>query len=363
VSGSRWRLAAAIAVAIAVDGTAFGGTPNGAGAGTLTARLEFERGPGAELCPAPELVKRAVIGRLGLDPFTDDGVRRIRCTVNGDAGGLRARIEITDDPAQEPAERLLSSPRRDCNDLAEAIELALSIAINPMLALVPASAPVAAPVSAPAATSPTPAPVRAVGRTVPPTPQVAAVVAVASLSPATPPPLPVVRVRSAGRPTARVLSLRLDALAAAGVGPAPALGGGLGLSVRQRQLSLEIDARAIGPSGAAAGGGRVVTWVGMLSLAPCAHWSSFAGCAVGSVGGMWAEGEGFALSETSTVPYFAAGARLAWERSLGDRWWLRAALDASAVVGRARLLLSGRDAWVSPRVNAVLGLGAGVHFP
>ena len=55
--------------------------------------------------------------------------------MSADTAGLHARIAIAGDADRLPAERLLSSARLDCRDLADSIELALSIAINPRLAL------------------------------------------------------------------------------------------------------------------------------------------------------------------------------------------------------------------------------------
>src|SRR4051794_6145771 len=120
--------------------------PSLAAARIASARLTVERGQGAELCPDPHALRDAVVRRLGVDPFTDDGVTDIHVTVSGDSTGLHARIAIAGDPNRLSAERLLSSARLDCRDLADSIELALSIAINPRIALALSAPP---PVSAP----------------------------------------------------------------------------------------------------------------------------------------------------------------------------------------------------------------------
>ena len=338
--------------------------PSLAAARVSSARLTVERGKGAELCPAPQAVREAVVRRLGLDPFTDDGVADIHVTVSADTAGLHARIAIAGDANRLPAERLLSSARLDCRDLADSIELALSIAINPRLALAP-SAPVAAPppVSGPAPPPPSgPAPLPA-SSTAPPS----ARLPTAPQAPARPPVVVANREEAgAAGPRAKVggqLSLGVDALGTAGLGPGPALGAGVDVGIRRRRWSLELDARAVMPSSTDLTGGTVTAWLGMLALAPCGHFHAFAACAVGGFGALRGRGEGFVLTGSATLPTFSVGARVAWERPVGERWWLRTSAELNAVVGRAHLLVDGNEAWASPRINAILVVTGGSRFP
>jgi hypothetical protein len=330
--------------------------PSLAAARVTSARLTVERGKGAELCPAPQAVREAVVRRLGLDPFTDDGVTDIDVTVSADTAGLHARIAIAGDANRLPAERLLSSARLDCRDLADSIELALSIAINPRLALAP-SAPVAA---APPASGPAPLPASS---TAPPS----ARLPTAPPAPASPPVVLANREEAgAAGPRAKVggqLSLGVDALGTAGLGPGPALGAGVDVRLRRRRWSLELDARAVMPSSADLAGGSVTAWLGMLALVPCGHFHAFAACAVGGVGALRGRGEGFVLTGSATLPTFSVGARVAWERPVGERWWLRTSAELNAMVGRAHLLVDGNEAWVSPRINAILVVSGGSRFP
>ena len=346
--------------------------PSLAAARVTSARLTVERGKGAELCPAPQAVREAVVRRLGLDPFTDDGVTDIHVTVSADTAGLHARIAIAGDANRLPAERLLSSARFDCRDLADSIELALSIAINPRLALAP-SAPVAAP-PPPSGPAPPPAAVAAPPPAAEPAPLPASSTAppsarlpTAPQAPASPPVVVANReeVGAAG-PRAKVggqLSLGVEALGTAGLGPGPALGAGVDVGLRRRRWSLELDARAVMPSSADLAGGTVTAWLGMLALAPCGHFHAFAACAVGGVGALRGRGEGFVLTGSATLPTFSVGARVAWERPVGERWWLRTSAELNAVVGRAHLLVDGNEAWVSPRINAILVVSGGSRFP
>src|SRR5258706_10864334 len=56
-------------------------------------RLEYARRAGAERCPDEDQVRRAVVARLGYDPFVDDGEERLGRAELAPAGrALRARI-------------------------------------------------------------------------------------------------------------------------------------------------------------------------------------------------------------------------------------------------------------------------------
>src|SRR3954463_8794117 len=98
------------------------------------ARLFVERLPGAESCPSDDELKDAVARRLGFDPFHPRATRELRCTVRRAGGSFRAHIEIGDSSAAaRPAGRDLISRGDDCAELAEALELAVGIAINPLV--------------------------------------------------------------------------------------------------------------------------------------------------------------------------------------------------------------------------------------
>jgi hypothetical protein len=140
------------------------------------------------------------------------------------------------------------------------------------------------------------------------------------------------------------------------------VGGEVNASVRSGLWSLELDGRAVGPSSAEVAGGTVSAWAAALALAPCRHVGSFAACVVGSAGVLRGGAQGFAIARSTTLPTFSAGARAVWEQPVGERWWLRAGADFGAVIGRAHLLVDGNEAWVSPRINATLVIGAGARF-
>src|SRR5262245_34038263 len=98
------------------------------------AQLRYARGPGAERCPDDATLRAAVTARLGYDPFTavaDGDVTIITVAIARAGRGLRAVIDL--EARGSPAgRRVLASPRPGCDDLAPTLELAISIAIDPL---------------------------------------------------------------------------------------------------------------------------------------------------------------------------------------------------------------------------------------
>jgi hypothetical protein len=75
-----------------------------------------------------------------------------------------------------------------------------------------------------------------------------------------------------------------------------------------------------------------------------------------------AQGERFAVTDTTTLPTFSAGARVALERSVGDNWWFKVSAEVNALLGRAHLLLDGNEVWVAPRINGLVVVSGGKRF-
>src|SRR4051812_6957439 len=124
-----------------------------------TARLHVERLPGAESCPSDDELKAAVARRLGFDPFQPLASREIRCTVRRAEGFFRAHIEIGGGRvAGPPTGRDLISRGDDCAELAEALELAVGIAITPLVIARPTATPAPPPPAAPSPLAAPPAP-------------------------------------------------------------------------------------------------------------------------------------------------------------------------------------------------------------
>jgi hypothetical protein len=321
-------------------------------------RLTVERQAGAEACPDERELRGALIGRLGFDPFDDAATREIRCSVRRDdgAGAYHARIQVVSGAAPASGGRELTSRRGDCAELAEAVELAVGVAINPLVA--PAPAPTAA-VTPPEPTPPenrdppAPASAREPPAHRPTTAPEAAPAVAQAIAPA---PVP---ARAARRTQ---IGVRADAGAALGFGPGAAAAVGLGASLRRRALSLDVETRFVAPSSAALVGGSVSAWSWNASLGPCLHRGPAAVCAVASAGVLRASTTGLAMTGAATAPTVAVGARGLLELPISPRLRLRWAAEVGAPLVTVHLAVDGRDAWTSPRVNALSSLGLGLIF-
>ena len=298
------------------------------------AQLAYERGPGAEECPDEGEVRDAVAARLGYDPFVSVAPTHVTATIQRAAGSLRATVRVEREAERRPpSPRVLTSRENDCAELASAMTLAISVAIDPLSfsrPAPPAEATAPAPAPAPART---PAPARA-----------------AATTPATTP-----------SPSAPGAHARLGAalVGSLGAAPGPTLGAELLGGVRYEQLSIDLEARADLPrtSDETESGGRVRSSLLVATLAPCLHAGALAGCALGAVGIVLAEGTGVAVPRSDTGLYAAVGARAAIELPMSAELRVLASLEALLDLTPASLQLDGRDVWTTPRVAGAARAG------
>jgi hypothetical protein len=200
------------------------------GAAPPSARLVFNRGTGADSCPSEAEIRGGVARRLGFDPFADDAPKRIHCELERSGGLFRAHIKVTAASAAPVAERRLVSPRKDCAELAAAVELALSVAINPASAAPPA-ADVEPPRPSDAAVEPEPAPTAQPAVEAPLAPPPPALVTTAPAIARSSPRLP---ARAA--PRSYALLAAADAGVGFGLGPGATLATGAGIPIVWRTL-------------------------------------------------------------------------------------------------------------------------------
>src|SRR5262249_39931632 len=123
-----------------------------------TAELVYTRAAGVEDCPDEAAFRAAVEARLGYDPFRAEAAQRFRAEVFAADDELVGHLVLVDDAGASSGVRAFRAGA--CSELAAAMALALSIAINPNLAT-EASAPAAETETAPPSTPPVapPAPV------------------------------------------------------------------------------------------------------------------------------------------------------------------------------------------------------------
>jgi hypothetical protein len=146
-----------------------------------------------------------------------------------------------------------------------------------------------------------------------------------------------------------------------GVASAPAVSGGftLGVGLRYGWLSLAAEGRVDLPASTEViGGGRVSSALYLGALLPCLHLGPFSGCAVVKAGALRGEGHDLPLADAVTLPYLAAGARLAGELSLFRPLSIRIYGDFTGALARAVLrdTMTQEVLWRMPPVSGAFGL-------
>lgn len=91
-------------------------------------RLLWIREEGAGSCPGPSSIARGVRERLGYDPFRDDARAAIEAHVDRSGGVWAVSLRFSDGARE--ARKRFESPSPDCAAVAQAAELAISLAIQ-----------------------------------------------------------------------------------------------------------------------------------------------------------------------------------------------------------------------------------------
>jgi hypothetical protein len=313
-----------LTVALAAIGVGFGVlAPSVARADAPpTVRLDYRADP-ASGCPDGDALAAGVTGRLGRDPFAAGAPRALEVDVRSTPAGREARIVVRRGDAIE-GERRLASDRPTCTELAEELEFAIALAIDPAAgaAIVP-SAPVAPP----------PAPTRVV-------------VVAAAPAPARAPP--------------HRTALEVGVLVAEGTSPGRTAGvaGGIRRELGRWSLGTELRLDRSGertlPGGARVGGGLVaLSGVGCRRLVP---WLEL--CALASAGRIASHGEGVTDGNEVTSPLFGVGGRAAVGGPIGPLF-LSLHADALLASTRAVLVVADEVAWTSARAPLALGVRVG----
>src|SRR5258705_4538020 len=81
------------------------------------ARLDYQRGAGAESCPDEAALRGAVRDRLGYDPFFDSAEQGIIAKISADGAELRGDVQLLDDAGKLRGRRELRAPTTQCAEL------------------------------------------------------------------------------------------------------------------------------------------------------------------------------------------------------------------------------------------------------
>jgi hypothetical protein len=299
------------------------------------AHLLYVRERGAEDCPDDVAMRATVAAHLGREPFSEHAGTTVSVTLSGTINGLRAKIELVDAVGEVTGARELQSRRRDCVDLAPAVALAISLAVDPLSG---APEPDAAPSPSP---SPSPSPIVS-----------ASANASASVKAAVP-PLPKYR-------------FRLGAGTLAALGAAPGVGFGFTVTggLRGPHFSANLEGRADLPStGQRAAGGQVAAAQYNGSVIPCFHQGVFAGCGIVQLGAQVSSATGFPITYDATSFTAALGVRAAAELPLSRHLELQASADLLAPLTRTVLEADGRKLYETAPVNGAFHLAILGYFP
>jgi hypothetical protein len=292
-----------------------------------TVHLDYDRAPSASDCPDKPTVLDAVRARLGFDPFREPAEIAIHASVERRGEELRARIVLSA-PSAQAGERLLVSHRSDCSELASVMDLALSIAIDPLsISREPAA----------------------------PSPVVVFPVAVPS-------PPPVVEAPPTESPPPKFVEVDIGLAGNWGETVSPTAGLFAGAGIRSERWSLSLEGRADLPRSREIGGGRVEAGVLAGTLVPCLRRGILAGCFLATVAALRGSGQGLDDANRATTPLVALGARALVEIPRTGMVAFRAHLDLLSPLTRTTLKVGGEAVWTSPLVNAALGLAAVVRF-
>jgi hypothetical protein len=313
-------------------------------------RLAYDRGEGATSCPDAQAFADGVAGRLGYEPFDAGADGLVRVTVGRRERALEARIEMVDANGKTKAERLFTSRRSDCAELAATMELAIAIALDPFHATAPerAAAADSNPTPPPPASSPPP---MVLPRPAPEPDARSAAAAVPAAAPRSPGPTP--------------LAWEVGFAAVGGTGSEPVgdLGAEVRVAARRRDLSLAIEGRADLPASVPLQVGQVSTSLLVASLVPCAHWRILAACGLVTAGVLRAAGHGLVDERQVSDPWLALGARVAVEIRVTSRLFATAHADVATPLIETELKVGGDGVWTPPPVSFLGGLGLAVAFP
>jgi hypothetical protein len=338
-----------IVAAVCVAGV---GATTTAKADPPTAQLRYARGELSE-CPDEQALRDSIAARLGYDPFRPDGRVVVRVEISRARDVVRADVVLLDAPTGKVTGRkTITSSRRDCSELASAVELAVSIAIDPMH------------LSQSAPTHPTPS----IGPTAPPATASAPIADTAETSPHSAPPdvasairrAPPVDAVAVASPPRERWRWRIGGGGVVGIRvvPSASVAPDVFVGARRGAGSVDVEGRFYAPTSSdAAARGNVQANLLLAILAPCLHLGIGMACALGAVGALHGQGGGVDVPLAASTFYSAVGARAGIEVPLSDALLVYGSGDFLAPLVSTTLSLRGTGVWSTGFGNASIGLG------
>lgn len=300
-------------------------------------------------CPDASAFGAIVTGRLGYQPFGEQGPERVIVTLASGARGIEGRMEWRDAGGSWAGERTFPARGDDCGELARAMGFALALQIQFYAASAAADAPAAAASSATTA---------------------AAVVA----PPASKPPAGSLaqQARPEGPAPSPAASARVRPAVAFGGGGAVCFGLSAGAAPFARvfggltwsRLALELGMELGWPATVTRADGAGFSQQPLLgSLAGCATGGRLRACALAKAGQIRIRGKGLDEPASPSGLLLETGARLGVRQALGKRLYVTGYVEGLALLTRWRVSLDGYRVWTSPRFVESVGIDMGVLLP
>ena len=307
-------------------------------------RLVYVREAGTESCPEEVELRMSVAARLGYDPFSPSAGAAVIARVGRTGERLTGSVEIADETGISRGLREIEAAGGRCDELARALSLSVSIAIDPERAL---GQPEAETERAPA---------RGVSESI-----------------------PVFRARApdfqerdeaTSMPVRRRrgphFSLGGSGAVSFGLAPSPAYGGSVLARLSLNRISFGLDGRFARSAFAkidALDGAELSITVGAASPSICLYRSALSLCGVGAFGVFQVESQGIAEPRSDQAFHAAAGAALGFEPRLSDRVRLLAQIEVLVALTRPEVKIDGREVWAPASWVGAGRLGLLVDFP
>lgn len=306
--------------------------------------LSSARDPASSACPETAVLRAMVSERLGRDPFSAQaagGQVSVSFTTVIEEGGVeeraaRVRVEAA---GEEPTERTLRSPGRDCRVLAETVATTIALLVEdlPVAAAPALEEPPSAASPAPSTASPWRG-----DRPFEPEPE---------------------RRSPTPSPGGDAFWFAgIDGQVSLGAAPAPSAGVGVWAGYRHHAWSVRALGRAGLPaSGTGSSGFEIETQLLMAGIAPCLHARALELCPVLGLASLRAEGgANVAGRARGHAALGVLGARLGVRLPVSGAVAFVVAADALAPLPRTRLQVGPSEVWALAPV--VISLSAGIEL-
>ncbi len=299
-------------------------------------RFEVTARDDARSCGDTDTLRAKIAERLGRDPFTAEAsTGRLSVAFAREKQAWTAEIAMFDAAGKRSGARTLAREGATCEPLVASVVFTVAVLLEEL-------AP-----RAPPAPSPPP-------RDGPRPPDEPWPEPPAPAPPRPPPP-----------PRATQLDAALGAAGAVGGAPAPSVGGEIVVGLDASRFRIELAGRLYLPA-SSDGDVAVRTRLVYGRLAPCYGWEVLSACFVAAVGSVSGEatGERVASSQLGGQVYAAGGiGALSRLFILGDRVFVRAAIDLLFAATRVGFDVGDQRVWTLPVISAAGAIGLGARLP